>query len=81
MADLLHVQVSYDEEAHVWWGESDDLPGLATEAPTLDGLMDRVLDVAPELLALNRPDLQAAAVEFHSIMQDFHRIRQLQTAR
>ena len=46
MADTRHVQATYDPDAGVWWAESEDLPGLVSEAPTLDALVDRVMAVA-----------------------------------
>lgn len=46
------VHAAWDAEASVWWGSNDELP-LATEAPTLEGLLDRVLAVAPEIAIEN----------------------------
>ncbi len=51
MCDTRHVHATFDVEAGVWWAESDDLPGLVSEAPTLEGLIDRVTAVAADLLA------------------------------
>ncbi len=39
-------------DADMWIAESDALP-LATEAPTLDALIDRVWEIAPEIAELN----------------------------
>ena len=47
------VDAFWDSEAHVWVATSDDVPGLTTEAPTLDALVERVNAVAPELLDEN----------------------------
>ena len=30
------VKAHWDEEAKVWWGESNDVPGLCVEAFTFD---------------------------------------------
>ncbi len=49
----LLVNAQWDEEAGVWVATSDDIPGLVTEAATLDDLVRRVVAVAPELLADN----------------------------
>ncbi|WP_082554942.1 DUF1902 domain-containing protein [Devosia sp. Root635] len=43
----------WDNEAGVWVATSDDIPGLVTEAASLDELLERVLAVAPELLEDN----------------------------
>lgn len=49
----LFVTAQWDDEACVWVATSDDIPGLATEAKSLDDLLRRVLAVAPELLEDN----------------------------
>ena len=49
----LNVHAHWDEDAHVWWAESDDVPGLATEAPDLDQLDENVRMIAPDLLRMN----------------------------
>ena len=50
MTKKLLVNAQWDEAASVWVATSDDVPGLVTEAPTLDLLLERVLAVSPELL-------------------------------
>jgi predicted RNase H-like HicB family nuclease len=47
------VTAEWDDEAGVWVATSDDIPGLVTEAVTLDALLERVEAVAPELLVDN----------------------------
>ncbi len=47
------VTAQWDDDAHVWVATSDDIPGLVTEAATLDDLLKRVVAVAPELLQDN----------------------------
>jgi predicted RNase H-like HicB family nuclease len=49
----LLVTAQWDDEAKVWVATSQDIPGLVTEAPSLDALLERVLAVAPELLEDN----------------------------
>lgn len=56
MENRLTVYVQWDKEAKVYVATSDDIPGLVTEAASLDRLMERVLEVAPELLHDNAPD-------------------------
>ena len=48
----LNVSIYLDPEGDFWIAESEALP-LATEAPTLDALIARVWDIAPEIAALN----------------------------
>lgn len=53
MARKLIVTAQWDDEASIWVATSDDIPGLVTEAESLDTLLERVLAVAPELLEDN----------------------------
>ena len=64
MADTRHVQATYDPKAGVWWAESEDLPGLVSEAPTLDALVDRVMAVAGELLEANGTPAAGVSLQF-----------------
>ncbi len=50
MADKYVVTAEWDDEAEVWVASSEDVPGLVTEAATLDALYARVVAVVPELL-------------------------------
>jgi predicted RNase H-like HicB family nuclease len=47
------VYCTWDPEAQVWISTSDDVPGLATGADTLDALVDKLKVVIPELLEAN----------------------------
>ena len=49
----LKVQALWDWEAGVWVAESDDVPGLATEAATLEELLAKLAVMVPELLEEN----------------------------
>ena len=51
----LVVDALWDDEASVWVATSDDTPGLATDAETLDALRSKLADIVPELLAENDP--------------------------
>jgi predicted RNase H-like HicB family nuclease len=54
MAEHIYaVRCTWDPEAQVWVAESDDVPGLATGADTLDALVDKLKVVIPELLEAN----------------------------
>lgn len=46
------VNLYVDPDGDCWIAESDDLP-IATEANTLDELIERVWLIAPEIAALN----------------------------
>lgn len=52
----INVVCSWDGEARVWTAESPDLPGLVTEASDIPALIQRVMEVAPELVQDNLLD-------------------------
>jgi predicted RNase H-like HicB family nuclease len=52
-----YVDADWDPEAEVWVATSDDLPGLATEAPTLEALAEKLKTLIPELLTDNHQEL------------------------
>ena len=53
MQKPLLVRADWDDEARVWVADSDDVPGLATEAETVEALVAKVKVMIPELLELN----------------------------
>lgn len=60
----IRVRAFWDREAGVWVAESEDVPGLATEAETLEGLMAKLGIMVPELLEENGVTLESP-VELH----------------
>ena len=50
---LYHVHADWDPEVSVWVATSDDVPGLATEAATLEALAEKLRTLIPELLEAN----------------------------
>ncbi len=53
MQKPLFVQADWDDEANVWVADSDDVPGLATEAETVEALVAKLKVMIPELLDMN----------------------------
>ena len=49
----IRVRAFWDEEARVWVAESDEVPGLVTEAPSMDELIEKLKVLIPELLVEN----------------------------
>jgi hypothetical protein len=49
----LFIRAEWDESAKVWVASSDDVPGLATEEETLEGLVGKLKVMIPELLDAN----------------------------
>jgi hypothetical protein len=60
----LSVIARWDSDASVWWSSCDAAP-LTTEAPTFDALVARVLEIAPEVVALNHLARSGEPVEIH----------------
>ncbi|MEH1927180.1 DUF1902 domain-containing protein [Nostoc sp.] len=52
--NILKVHVFWDQDAEVWVATSEDVPGLATEASTIEYLTQKLREMIPELLVLNR---------------------------
>ena len=52
----VRVRAEWDEEAGVWVAESGNLPGLVTEAETVELLFEKLRVMVPELLSYS-PDL------------------------
>ncbi len=49
----LIVHAIWDDEAQVWVATSEDVPGLATEAPSWDKLIPKLKAMIPDLLDAN----------------------------
>jgi predicted RNase H-like HicB family nuclease len=47
------VNAEWDPEARVWVATSDDVPGLVTEAETVEALAEKLAVMIPELLEAN----------------------------
>jgi len=63
------ISAFWDSNAEVWTATSEDVPGLATEADTLEALTQKLRILVPELLQLNHviPDNQESTVEIELI--------------
>lgn len=49
----LKIRAIWDAEAQVWVAESENVPGLVTEADTIEVLTAKLRNMIPELLILN----------------------------
>ena len=74
---VYHVHADWDPEAEVWVATSDDVPGLATEAPTVEALAEKLRTMIPELLEANEvlADGQADAIAFELTSHRQERVR------
>ena len=52
------VLLTWDNEAYVWIASSNDVPGLALEAGSLDVLMERAKYAIPDLLDIKGTDFK-----------------------
>ena len=53
---IFTISAAWDQEASVWSGHCDDIPAAA-DAPTLDGLLDKISAMALDLLPDNHPNV------------------------
>ena len=60
---IFTISAAWDAEASVWSGHCDDIPAAA-DAPTLDGLLDKITAMALDLLPDNHPGLDRASLYF-----------------
>jgi hypothetical protein len=58
---IFTISALWDEEASVWSGHCDEIPAAA-DAPTLDGLLDRISAMALDLLPDNHPGVDPATL-------------------
>jgi predicted RNase H-like HicB family nuclease len=58
------VNAFWDEEAQVWVADSADVPGLCTEAATVEQLSQKLEVMIPELLE-NLPSRVSVRLEAH----------------
>ena len=56
---IFTISAAWDAEASVWSGHCDDIPAAA-DAPTLDGLLDKMSAIAIDLLPDNHPGVDPA---------------------
>lgn len=54
---IVTVIAQWDPDAEVWFATSKDVPGLATEAETLELLNDKLHVMIPELFEANHVQL------------------------
>lgn len=53
---IFTISATWDDEASVWTGHCDDIPAAA-DAPTLDGLLEKISAMALDLLPDNHPEI------------------------
>lgn len=58
---IFTISATWDDEASVWTGHCDDIPAAA-DAPTLDGLLEKMSAMALDLLPDNHPEVAPESV-------------------
>lgn len=71
---LYRVESQWDPEAEVWVATSAEIPGLATEAASLELLTEKLKVMIPELLAANGLLGDALALTFEVISHREERV-------
>lgn len=69
------VRAVWDDEAGVYVATTNDVHGLAVEAPTLEELRTKVLGVIPELLELNGIDSDLPELPVHIMSEQVNMVR------
>ena len=69
------VTAEWDPEAKVWVAVSDDIPGLVTEAMSLQKLVEKLQILIPELCELNK-HLIKTPLEKISICANYQRFEE-----
>jgi hypothetical protein len=62
----VEVNAIWDDEAGVWVAESEDVPGLVTEAETMEALMEKLRVLVPELMELSGSAEKTANIHLRS---------------
>ena len=71
MNKVHYIHAEWDDEARVWVATSNDVPGLATEADTIEGLIDKLKIIVPELLDANAEMPAIGPVAFELLTRRF----------
>jgi predicted RNase H-like HicB family nuclease len=67
MARKLVVMATWDDEAEVWVANSDDIPGLVTEATNLEKLTEKLLVMVPEVMEANGAATLPTSLSVHAV--------------
>ncbi len=64
-----YIKALWDNEAMVWYASSEDVPGLSTEAETLELLIEKLKIIIPELLQANDVTIPDQPISFHVVSE------------
>lgn len=63
------IKAMWDPEADVWVASSEEVPGLCTEAETLEILIEKLKTIVPELLQANGVVFPPHQLSFHIVSE------------
>ncbi len=63
------IKAFWDDESKVWVASSKDVPGLITEAATLELLIEKLKIIIPELLQANDIAVSDQPISFHIVSE------------
>jgi predicted RNase H-like HicB family nuclease len=69
---VITVLAFFDAEAQVWVAESDDVPGLITEADSVEQLIANLRVLIPELLEENDGKDVPPEIPFSVMLRELH---------
>jgi predicted RNase H-like HicB family nuclease len=69
ITDNFNVRAFWDKEARVWVATSEEVPGLVTEADTIEKLVEKLKVLIPELLEANEVSEGEGQVSFHLLSE------------
>lgn len=65
--ETYQILATWDAESGVWVASSDDVPGLVTEAESLEALEFKLQTMVPELLEINGRPQSSAGIRIQLI--------------
>ncbi len=74
-AQPIEVTAIWDSEAKVWVAESDQIPGLVTEASNREEMLRKLADIIPELLRENEDTGDLPEVPYSLMWQQTEIVR------
>ncbi len=68
------VKAEWDSEAEVWVASSDDVPGLAAEAASLELLRKKLIPMISDLIELNGIDSRLSEIPIHIVAHQMDKV-------
>ena len=69
------VQAEWHQAEKIWIATSEDIWGLAAQAPDLDTLKSKVLPMIEDLIELNHVDVQGTDIPVHFVAKSTKTLR------